>query len=195
MPTQPHPILEIDADFGGSLGQQTGRFEFRKATVEETVRTGYLVDSALSDVIGLLSEYLPTDDGARKGITIDAGGGQHVFEVDITSLGAEDGQWGYSNDETVLDQATATGGDRVQKMHVLMRYLTIGSVDSFTPARLIYGEYAPGGVMPQDHLPVFLEDPNILADRETATSFDGSITFVETTALDQTLSGTQQTPD
>jgi len=195
MPTQPHPILEIDADFGGTLGQQTGRFEFRKATVEETVRTGYLVDSALSDVIGLLSEYLPGDDGARKGITVDAGGGQHVFEVDLTSLGAEDGQWGYSNDPADLDQATATGGDRVQKMHVLMRYLTVGNVDSFTPARLIYGEYSPDGFMPQDHLPVFLEDPNLLADRSEATVFDGSITFVETADLDQVLSGSQQTPD
>jgi hypothetical protein len=195
MPTQPYPILEIDADFGGSLGQKTGRFEFRKSTVEETVRTGYLVDSALSNVIGLLSEYLPADEGARKGITLDAGGGQHVFEIDLTSLGAEDGQWGYSNDPADLDQATATGGDRVQKMHVLMRYLTVASVDSFTPARLIYGEYATNGFMPQDHLPVFLEDPNILADREQATTFDGSLTLVETADLEQTLTGTQQTLD
>lgn len=196
MAAQGYPIIEIDADFGGTIGQVTGRFEIKKATVSENTRTGYLVDSAFSQVIGLLAEYLPVDDTARKGITIDVGGGQHIFEIEFEGLGEEDGQWGYSADTAVLDQATATGGDRVQKVQVLQRYINVAEVHSLSPARLIYGEWAPGGIMPRDHVPVYFEDPGLVSSREEAATFDGSTTLVETLDLSgQKYTGSEQTPD
>lgn len=196
MATQDYPIIEIDADFGGSIGEVTGRFELRKANVEEVTRTGKLVDNAFSQVLSLLSEYLPIDLDGRKGITIDAGGGQHTFEIDFEGLSDPDGQWGYTADTSVLDQASATGGDRIQKMQVFQRYIGVAKVHSLSPARLIYGEYAPNGFMPRDHVDVYFEDPNLLADRSEASTYDGSMTLVETIDFStNTLSGTQQTPD
>lgn len=154
------------------------------------VRTGPLVDNAFSSVIGLLSEYLDIP-GGRKGVTVDIGGGQHIWEIDLVSLGAPDGQWGYTDDTTVVDEATATGADRRVKQNVLMNYIVTASIDSFTPARLYYGEYAPNGEI-AEHASVYFEDPNVLCDRDEASTFDASMTLVETLSLDQTLTGGQQ---
>lgn len=189
MAAQPFPILEIDADFGSPHGEVTGVFHFRKATVEEVTRTGKLVSNQFSNLLGALEQLgvLPEGGDGREGITIDAGGGQHVFEIDLVGIGAEDGQWGRTNDPDVLDQTSATGGDRIQKMNVLHRYINLGRTDSFHPARLIYGEYASGGIMPQDHLDVAIEDPNVVANREESSTFDSSITLVGIASLDEAI--------
>lgn len=191
MTAQPYPILEIDATFP-DLGEKTGVFEFRKSTVEEGVRTGPIVAGAFSELLSVLSQI--TGDGAgRQGITIDPGGGQSFTEIDMESIGDDDGQWGYSNDAGVLDQATATGGDRVQKVQIFKNYLRYGSPDSLTPGRLKYGEWAPNGVMPDDYLDVYVEDPNALLDREQSSVLTGGLTLIETTDLTEVVSGEERT--
>lgn len=193
MAAQDYPILEIDAEFV-SQGNVTGVFEMRKATVEETTRTGYLVSSG-SQIIGALSEIFADGEPTRKNFSVDFGGGQHAFEIDFVSLGADDGQWGRTNDTSVIDEPSATGGDRIQKSNILHNYIRHANSDSFTPARLKYGEWAPNGVMPADYLSVAIEDPNALSDRETSSVIDGSLTLVETVDLQQTLTGVKQTLD
>jgi len=190
MAAQDYPIFEIDATFP-RVGQKTGVFEFKKATVEPQIRTGYLVENRLSDALGALGGL--TDEGGRKGITVDTGGGQHVNEVRFETLSEQDGQWGYDSG-TTLDEATASDGDRIQKAQIFNHYLIRASPDSFTPARLKYGEWAPGGVMPRDHLDVYLEEPSFTIDREKSSRINGSIRFVSTVDLSiKAPTGTERT--
>lgn len=191
MAAQDYPVFEITATFPNAR-QRTGRFEFKKATVESGIRTGYLVENKLSDVLGTLGNL--AGEGNRKGITVDTGGGQHYNEVDMSSLSAEDGQWGYSTDPTVLDEATATGGDRIQKKQIFNHYLIRASPDSFTPARLEYGEWAPNGVMPQDHIPVYIEDPSFRIPKDESSSMTGNLRFISTIDLSiRTPTATERT--
>jgi len=191
MATQDYPIFEIDAEFP-TAGQVTGRFEMRQATVEPGIRTGYLVDNAFSNLINQMKELTPGDDAGRKGFTLDSGGGQHYNEVRMEGLGADNGQWGHSSDPDDLDEATATGGDRVQKAQVFNRYLLMASPDSLTPARLIYGEYASGGVMPDDKLDVYIEDPSFTIDREQSSTYAGSLRFISTMNLSNPITAQEQ---
>jgi len=190
---QNYPILEIDATIGRSIGQVTGTFELRKSSVETGVRTGPLVENQFATLITQLGNIFDGGEAGRRGITLDGGGGQHYYELDLEGIGEDDGQWGYSNDADVLDEATATGGDRVQKVQVLMNYLRKGQPNSFTPARLKYGEYAPSGVMPEDHLDVYIEDPNAVVDRGEASVFTSSLTLIETVDLGEAITETART--
>lgn len=182
MATQDYPIFEITATFP-SVGQRTGRFEFKKATIEAGIETGYLVDDGFSDIAGILADLAGSEDGSRRGITVDTGGGRHVNEVDFTLRTGDDGQWGYSADTNTLDEATASGGDRLQKIQVFNRYLMFASPDSFTPATLELGEYAPGGVMPTSGLDVYLEGPSFTRPRDESTTASGNIRFISTIDL------------
>lgn len=186
---QPYPILEIDADFGD--GQVTGIFHVVNATVEETTRTGYLVDSGLSTTLALFNSL--TEDGAsnRKGVKFGAGGGQHVFEIDLSTWTGSTNQWGSTSDDTVVSESSATGADRITQMNIFQNYLRVASTDSFTPARLQYGQYDPDGVL-EDHLKVAIESPTFVVDRETSSVVEGSITLVEVADLTQTQDAQQR---
>jgi len=190
---QPYPILTLSADLGGSVGQQTGVFEMRKATVSERVRTGPLVDNGLSQAISAITRALDVDSLPSAGITINNNAGQHVWDIDAELIGADgDGQWGSSSDPADLNAGTATGGDRTQKAQVFLRYLEKASTDSFAPAELQYGEYAPSGFMPEDSVSVFIEDPENAVDRGSSSTTDISLTAVQTPDLSGALTGTQR---
>lgn len=191
MATQDYPILEMTASFP-NLGTKTGEFHFKKASTTEGVRTGYLVESGFDNLLGAISRLRGGDQAGRKGVSIDTGGGQHYIEIDLRSLSAEDGQWGYTDDASVIDNATATGGDRFQKQNVLNNYLRYGTFDSANPAHLIYGEYAPGGVMVDDFLNVMVEEPNVGIPREEASTFRGTLTLIDTHALDKQTTSVDQ---
>ncbi|WP_135302637.1 hypothetical protein [Haloarcula amylovorans] len=178
--TQSYPIIEITTHFGGSLGEKTGRFEFRKASVNEQIRTGLLAENSFSQALGALNEFFTDGTANRIGISADVGGGQHLFEINLESLGADDGQWGYTDDTGTLNEATATGGNREQKAQVFLNYLRKGSPDSLHPATLIYGEYSPSGIMSEDSLPVYFEDPEMNVSRDQSSVFEGSLTAIET---------------
>jgi hypothetical protein len=194
MPAQEYPILEIDATFPQE-GQQTGVFEFRKADVVEKIRTGPLVENGFSQVLGAISEVV---EGVElDGISVNNGAGQRVWEIDIegqfSTETETDGQWGASDDPTELSHVTATGGDRVQKAQVLLNFIETASTDSFSPARLIYGGFAPGGIMPSDHVDVYIEDPLARITRSDSSTFPSELTLVRTTDLSDPVSATQRT--
>lgn len=180
MATQSYPIFKITATLP-TVGQQTGVFEMKKATATETIRTGFLVENRFADVFASLGDIVNDDQGGRRGINVDAGGGQHVIEVDAEIRSGDDGQWGYSSNTNTLDEGTASGGDRTQKAQVLQNYLLYASPDSITPATLEYGERAPGGEMPT--LDVYVEDPSIRIPRDQSTTAAFSARFISTIDL------------
>ncbi|USZ75669.1 hypothetical protein NGM07_00075 [Halorussus vallis] len=161
--------------------------------VEESIRTGYLIDSAGDNLYAFFVGLL--DDGAskRKGISLDQGGGQHVFEIDFMGWTGETGQWGSSPDPAKgPNKRTATGADRITRMNVFMNYLRVGQTDSITPARFEYGQYTPNGFL-DDHLDVAVESPNMVPPKDESSIFDGSLTVVEIADLNDVFDGMQQT--
>lgn len=179
MATQDYPIFEVDADIPG-VGASTGIFELKKATVRPRIRTGLLVKDRFSDVLAYFGDLAGDDGGGRRGVNVDAGGGQHAIEVDVEIRSGDDGQWGYSSDTNTLDAGTASGGDRIQKAQVFNNYLVHSSPDSFAPATLRYGEYAPGGENEQGALDVIVEDPEFTIPRDKSTTAQFSATFIST---------------
>lgn len=191
MPALDYPILEIDAEFGGSIGQVTGIFEMPKSTVEQGVRTGPLVNNEFSTLVTMVLDAIDDGGSGRAGVTIDNGGGQFYTDIDLEGIGESDGQWGYSPDPDVFDEATATGGDRTQKAQVLINYIRHTSPDSLVPARLKYGEFHPDGAI-EDHLDVYIEDPTMIVSRDTSSVYEGSLTLIETVDLTDPITETDR---
>jgi hypothetical protein len=175
----------------GDGQKETGRFVFESVDVEESIRTGYLVNSGLDDALAVLYDLVGDGESKRKGISIDGGGGQHVFELDLMTWTGESNQWGRTDDATVLDETSATGADHLTKMNIFQNYLRVGQTDSFTPGRFQYGQYHPDGLL-DDHLEVAIESPTFVNDRENASIVDGSLTVVEIAGLTETLDGQKQ---
>lgn len=202
MPYQ-HPILEIDADFGS--GPVTGVFEFFAAEensfqVEESIRTGPIVSGAGNQALSILQGILNDGESKRKGITLDFGGGQHIFEISAQTWpnmqrpDGGDAQWGASSDPSVLDATSATGADPYQQQQVFMNYLRVSQTDSLSPARLKFGEYHPDGIL-DDELEVVIEDPTAVINSDSPTTMDFSLTLVETLNLEQVLDGKKRSPE
>ncbi|EMA19005.1 hypothetical protein [Haloarcula argentinensis] len=187
MTAQSYPIIEITGYVDGTY--RTGKFHLPKSTVEEIIRTGQLVSNGFSQALSAISRVV--DDVQLDGISIDNGAGQRVWQIDAELNCVEDGQWGYSDDASVLDPGSATGGDRIQKAEVLLNYLETGT-DSLTPAKLIYGGYSPGGFMPQDGVDVYIEDPSVDIRQSDSSTAPLSLTCVRTQDLSQPMSGTEQ---
>ncbi|GAA3882683.1 hypothetical protein [Haloarcula argentinensis] len=189
MTSQPYPIIEITGYVDGTY--RTGRFHLKKASVSEEIRTGQLVTNGFSQALSAISRVV--DDVQLDGISIGNGAGQRVWQIDAELNGVEDGQWGYSDDPSVLDAGSATGGDRIQKGEVLLNYLESGT-DSLTPARLIYGGFSPGGIMPDDSVSVYIEDPSVDIRRSDSSTAPVSLTCVRTMDLNNPVSATEQNP-
>ncbi|MUV50981.1 hypothetical protein [Haloarcula sp. CBA1122] len=190
MPAQEYPILQIEAEIEGA--QRTGRFEMRKAEVQGGIRTGPLVDNGFSQALAAISEII--GEQQLDGITVNNGAGQRYWELDVEIRDdGDDGQWGYTADESVLDSGSATAGDRYQKKQVLLNYLEKGEPDSMTPARLIYGGYAPDGIMPEDYVNVYIEDPQGSVDRDKSSTVPMSLTCIRTLDLSEAVSATERT--
>lgn len=195
MPTQAIPALEIDVDFGGSVGEVTGRFEFPGGdegswSVEPAIRTGYLLNNSFDDIAALFTELTGDGDADRKGLHFDVGGGEHAvqlqFQVPVDGTNPDTGQiaqWGSSSDPTVgPNRHTATGADRTQQMQTFMEYLRVGGSSSLTPARFTWGEYCPGGYL-DDYLAVAIEEPSVMENNVDPYWADGSMVVVETRDL------------
>lgn len=198
------PRIEIDADFGGSIGSVTGIFEPTLPDggggITDVVRTGFLLSGAGDDTLGFIFDLLDADESVRKGLSIDVGGGEHAVELNaqVTSGHVEDNdgttlQWGASSDPDTLDETTATGGTARQKAQIFQNYLRTagGGADSLSPARLVWGEYSPSGVL-EDHLDVVIEQPQF--ERRGPDTFRFSCALVETIDLGEGLfDGSKQT--
>jgi len=184
MATQDYPILTITADIPG-VGTKTAELHMSKATVRPQIRTGLLVEDRFSQVSGVLAELAEDDKGSRKGVSVDAGGGQHIVEVDHELKTGADDQWGYTSDTSTSDAGTASGGDKIQKAQVFLNYLLHSSPDSFGPATLDYGMRASAGDLPP--LDVTVEDPTFTLPRDEASTFMLSVTFVSTIDLGEAV--------
>jgi len=178
MTSQSYPIIEIDATFP-STGSVTGEIHMKKAAVNERVEINRLVDDAFDQATGGLASA--GEGPARQSVAVDLGGGNHILEIDMTGVSAEDGQWGAesTSNESQVTEASASTGDRIQKQNVWNNYIRHSTPDSRHPARLIYGGWSPGGIMPRNSLPVTFLNAEINVPRDDASTFTGSIVMAE----------------
>jgi len=183
--------LEVDADVDGDGSSETGRFEFRgNLEVVPTIRTGFLVGGAGSTVNAIFSETFGEGEEKRKGVHLDLGGGTRAVEIQFTSWEGSPDRWGATGGGLNATGTDATGASPLAQMDVLMQYMAIGEVDSRNPARLEYGLHGPGE--PFDTLKVVMEQPRLSASSEDGPWFTGSMTFLSTVDLNETLDGIQQ---
>lgn len=188
------PTLTLEnVDYGGSIGTTDVVFELPPSdpfVIEEGVRTGYLVDGTGSSAIALLDEFRNTNEGGRKGVHVDLGGGTHTWTVECNTPvtqrrpdTSELYQWGATRDDSVRNAASATGADAEVQLSVLIHAFTMASPDSLTPATWTVGEYHPDGVL--DPADVVLEQPNVVVEGEKPNAADINMTLIETADLEQ----------
>jgi hypothetical protein len=190
MAEQDYVALEITADFD-DVGEKTGRFEFvkgddSKISMEQSIRTGFLLNNSFDNIAALLSELTNDEDTDRKGLHLDIGGGEHALTLEFqapretTKPNGDIAQWGSSSDQAVgPNRHTATGAGKIQQMQTFMEFLRVGSPDSGAPAGLTFGEYCPSGYL-DDQLLVALEEPSINVNNADPYWADGSVVLVET---------------
>lgn len=192
-------ILEIEADVDKDGTKETGVFEMLgDVEVTEGIRTGYLIGGKGSQAFGVLSTIGDIVHGQgspkRKGIHLDLGGGQHMFQISFRGWeGAIDPdgnalQWGDGSGSMPAD---ATQSDPTTQVNCFMNYLRIGEIDSLRPARLTFGEYSPTGTITNDetdnHLSVVIEQPTLTRTAGQPNTYEGTLTVIETVTIDDVL--------
>jgi len=185
-----------NASIGGSTVDGTFVFpsdmvvEFETRT-QQFFQSEGTISSVASAVLDQISEQADTDigEGLRQELSFDIGGGIHAITLDFRGYTASPYQWGDTgNGGTPTD---ATGEDLHAQMAVLDCYLQ-SRIDSTTPAILEVGEYSTEGRY--SPLQVVPENPNMVFDStEQSSVYEGSITWVETVDLDQTIDGSKRT--
>ncbi len=201
--TKTYPTLSITADFGGSIGEQTGIFELISGTdsapriVEDGIQTDFIADSAAGSLLSVLTDVLSGDQGDRKGIHLDAGTGEHYFDLSfvLDNTTKRDGsypQWGSTADTTVRRIDSATGADPLAQEAVLTAYLRYGTTGSTTPATLEWGEYAADGLA--DPVDVAIRSASITEDSRDPGTLDGSLSLVETQSVADTIDAIDRPP-
>lgn len=165
--------------------------EFEMRT-EEFFQSDGTISSVASVVLDMVEEQTDTDvgEGIRQELSFDVGGGIHAITLDFRGYTGSPYQWGATgNGDSPTD---ATGEDVHAQMAVLDRYLNTARIDSTNPAILEVGEYSEQGRY--GPLRVVPENPNMRFNSVEETSiYDGSITWVETIDLQQSLDGSKQT--
>ncbi|MDQ2052836.1 hypothetical protein RBH26_20555 [Natronolimnohabitans sp. A-GB9] len=130
------------------------------------------------------------DSSIRQELSIDVGAGIHAITLDFRGYTGSPYQWGDSGEGgTPTD---ATGEDLHAQMAVFDRYLQAARIDSTNPAILEVGEYSEAGRY--SPLQVVPENPDVVFDStEQSSIYDGSVTWVETLSLEESLDGAKQT--
>jgi len=143
------------------------------------------VTSTFNDQLG--------DGSNTKKIHTASGGAEHRVELDFQGWeGAKNPdtgevlQWGDTGDDSSLTKWDATGEKPLTQMQVLVNWLRNLPVDSGTnptvgQATLEVGEYSENGVM--SPLNVVLDGPTVEYTSLRPSTFDGSITCIETVDL------------
>lgn len=200
--TLEYPILEMDCDFGA--GPVTGVFElYGDATVDENIRTGYLIGGRGATVNAILQGSADPDEQLRRGLHLDLGGGQHVYN--IKAIGWEGGQkadgdppqWGTSADPGTQTATSATGGSSVRQQAVLNNFLAVGQYDSRGPARLHYGEfhaseYGDGSAQMGEYKNVAIESPSAKRSADSKDKLDVSMTLIDTVLIREAKDSTKK---
>jgi hypothetical protein len=198
-------VLEIDADIDGDGNTETGVFHMvGDLEIQQIVRPSPILGPELGNIASAIRRIITDGEANRKGAYVDIGAGRHAFEINFLGWeGAQDSegndlQWGNTGDPNNLTIGDATGADPLVQMQVFHRYIQVGVIDSFSPARLYVGEYADGTYgmngLYSDAAPlgVILEINNGVRTTENPESYDGSITAVEAIDLSNIIDGGRQ---
>ncbi|WP_135852605.1 hypothetical protein [Halorussus salinus] len=182
------PPADVDND-----GQpEQGVFEFRtNLTVAFQTRTGRLGSQKANQFLAFFSDFIEqqTDTefagtGKRQQVVLDLGAGAHVIELDFQGFTGSGHRWGDSGDGGTASDAT---GESLQRqMELLDRYLQVCEIDSRPghEAYLEVGNYSESGYYAP--LVIAPEEPRVEVDfTEQSSTFDGSLTFVETASLSE----------
>ncbi len=163
-------------------------FEVR---TQEFFQSEGVLPVAASTILDWFAEQTDVDgDGLRQELSFDVGAGIHAITLDFKGYTGSPHQWGDSGaGGTPTD---ATGEDLHAQMAVFDRYLNAARIDSTNPAILEVGEYSTEGRY--GPLQVVPENPDVMFDSTQQSSlYDGSVTWVETVDLQQTIDGSKQT--
>jgi hypothetical protein len=182
-------ILYIDSDVDGDGVDENGEFHFTDVEVAPSLRTGYLIGGRGSTVNNIISQFAGDGESKRKGIYLEAGGGAHIVELNVTQWEGSDDTWGDPS-EPVGSKANATGEQPISQVDVLMQYLITGNIDSANPAVLEYGEYSEQGRF--SPLNVVLEGPQLNRAADDGSWFTGSWTCVAAADIREKLDAQQR---
>ncbi|WP_435175660.1 hypothetical protein [Halorussus sp. AFM4] len=187
-----------DVDNDGTDEQGTFVFSGSNAQVEIYTVFNWLAESGgqATSIVDVLVNWfenqtdtdLPAGMGQRQGFYIDAGAGQHVFEIAADPAEGTGDQWGDTGDASTVTETDATGGTAIQKQMVLDHYIQRVTIDSTSPATLHIGEYSKNGLLsPVD---VVLSEPRFSFDStQQSSTFDMSLTMIEAGTLDSLIDG------
>lgn len=174
--------LTIEADVNGDGSKETGKFEMRgNVEITPQIVSSFVIDGRGRIVNSILSELVGDGTNKRQGFYLDLGGGAHAIELSFTGWeGAIDSsgnnlQWGNDPNKSKT-KSSATGQDPITQIDVLMRYLTVGEIDSRNPATLAYGEYSSSGVY--SSLNVIVDSPRFPRSAMDGAKFEGSMTCI-----------------
>lgn len=153
-----------------------------------------LIDQWFNQANAAIEEWFGDTDaagGKNQGFTLDFGGGEHYCEVSFRGWEGSGSQWGATGDDSEVTADDATGADPRTQLVMLDRAFQLATIDSDNPATLHVFDYSDQGLY--DPLQVGPVDPNGVFDAtETSSWFDGSIRFVEISALTSVFDGRNQ---
>ena len=197
----PAKLVFPTADLHGE--QRQGVFEFPNGNVQVEMTTvyNYLLEGGgrASAVLSTVKEWfesqtdaeLPDGPGKNQQFAISIGAGRHVIEISGNPYEGSDGQWGDQGGSASVSKTDATNGTAVQKQFMLDHYLQRVEIDSENPATLHIGEYSSSGLF--SPLSVYPVEPRTSFDPQTqSSSFDMSLTFIETGSIKRAFDGRNQ---
>lgn len=159
---------------------ETRTKQFFESSGETAVILEWLADQAGVDLPGT---------GLRQTLAFDFGSGTHAVTLDFRSFTGSEYRWGDSGNGGTKGDASVE--DVFSQMSVLDRYIQTATLDSENPAILEVAEYSEEGRY--GPLAVMPENPTLSFDsQEQSSTFDGSITWIETLSLEQVIDGRNQ---
>jgi hypothetical protein len=185
-------VLEVDCDVDDDGNEETGEFHMvGNVTVTEQTQMQYSVGDVGQTVNSVFQRI--TDNPTRRGVYIDLGEGNHIFDIQFDGWrGAKDSSnvsvtWGDPSKPSP-SIANATGEDPLTQMQVFHQYLRKTVIDSLNPARLRVGEYDSSGLSGfADELYVVPQAPQMSHQAEEYSTVTGNMQLFEVERLDTVL--------
>lgn len=185
--TQEYATLTIpDVEYSDGthdLVFEMGIGEENAVQIDQSIRTGFLIDSGLDDAIAFFEGLFDPSDSKTESITYDPGSGQFTTDIQVQTpqdTPRNDGsyfQWGSSPDPDVgPNEHTATGADVWAQQAVFINALRVAAPDSVEPAQLSIGEFSPSGIF--DPIDVAVENPSVNLAANTPGIADVSVTLI-----------------
>lgn len=183
--------LTIDADVDGDGSKETGVFEMAgNMDLSPGERTGYLIGGRGSNINAVFSSTFAEGNSKKKGVHLNLGGGARTVGLQFWVWEGSSFQWGNDANKGKTE-ASATGQDPLTQIDVLVRYITVGEIDSRNPAKLEYGEYSDSGLY--EPMDVVIEEPQLTRTAQDGSWATGQMTCVSTVDINSILHGQQRT--